>query len=374
MTGSRSSSSNRDQFDRRVITAAIAIGRAFGRALGVLPRNAMMQRSQCRFVAIALKGVPNRLVRQAIRLHLMQLGVFARPGFVYRAAGDHVDVWYWDDDVAALRHGRGPVVPWPEPLLRPRLAHGVRLSQNADGFDAEAFAEGGFYTTRYFGAAPNQAEWDYFLKDAGVTGQAEVPVAQPQCLPQPGTAPEGWSYSTELARPLHWIWWAWCVVCLCFGAALIIEQVRIHKLDSALAATQHNLSELRRVNEEALDLRARIDELNAAMARLNGLRSESQLVLLADLAATGIIGDDTKIYLKSWVLQQGSVTAVFQIHGALISRADFTSRLLQEDVIESASLMPDSAPGTLTVRMRLRQSSVRRAVAPEREIGGSSGR
>jgi hypothetical protein len=325
---------------------------------------------------LAVRNVPPRYVASSLQLQLSQLIGLERPGFAYRLRDGVAEIWCWDEQglEAQLSDGAKPapgVLCWPEPLLRVPLASGLHLLRCVEGFEAVEQADGALQRTRWFAQSPTADQWAAFVRDAGAD-PAKHPLPPAASLPWQARQPEAWRLKTSLARPLSkWALLGAAAACL-IGSLIIVGSVYQYKLDTALAADRAELARLRQENKRALALQQRIAEQARYIEILAQFQPKSlQLDVLRDLAASGLLGETSKVSLSEWEYRNGRLRMVFQTPPQDFRLSAFLARLEHVPALADIRLLPESAPFTVAVQANVRPTrGAAAAAAPATAAAG----
>lgn len=119
---------------------------------------------------------------QALGLMVRKWSPYARPAFVADWQGSRASVFVWDEaavEQQAAKHGLTPtaLTVLPETVLREKAENGVRLVEALDGFEAQLWSNGFLAASRWWPEAPNEAQWQTFLRAAGVESAGAIPAA-----------------------------------------------------------------------------------------------------------------------------------------------------------------------------------------------------
>ncbi len=163
-------------------------------------RNAywIVGRSLLRLKFVALNGVPEKKIPEALRLETLAWAPFAvsdyRAQVMMPTNGGQVCAWItaWDRDsveiaqtaqgINLLESGAAPRVV-PENALQAGLDNGLRvLGSDAAGFEAQVWERGVLRHSRWWATPPDAAQWQNFQRSAGFETDnrvAQMPVPAP---------------------------------------------------------------------------------------------------------------------------------------------------------------------------------------------------
>jgi hypothetical protein len=318
-----------------------------GRALGIVPRSAVLPRKKCQHLSLALHGVPRRNIHDAIRLRLQQLGVYAHCGFAWRMVGDQAHVWYWDDEAVDTRAGAAPV---PEPLWRAPLQQGLRLVRCQEGFELEGVGTHSGLRSRWFSALPAEADQLSFIRDLGLPDTTVLTGAT--VLPLAAQPDRRWHISTRHARLWPATVWGVLALITIAGSIAVTQLVYIEQLGRNLATLQQERAALAQVGrntraiENALaDVRPTADAMQALAAR------PRQTAWLAALASRGIVSPQG-VTLAEWAFRDGRVTMTLRIPATSSAGAVLTT-VQESRLFTDITLLPDPPQGVLRIQAAL---------------------
>lgn len=116
----------------------------------------------------------------ALALMVRKWAPYARPGFIADWQGARAAVFVWDAaqvEAAAAAQGLSPAAlsVLPETVLREKGENGVRLVEALDGFEAQLWSDGFLAASRWWPTPPGDAQWQTFLRAAGVESAGATP-------------------------------------------------------------------------------------------------------------------------------------------------------------------------------------------------------
>ncbi|MFT4170935.1 MAG: hypothetical protein QM639_00130 [Rhodocyclaceae bacterium] len=317
---------------------------ACARGLGVMARPMMLPRKQCRYVSFPLQGVPRRRVEEAIRLRLHQLGLFSRCGFAWRMEQGEARVWCWDDAGGDRAH-----MPVPEPLWRPVLAQGLRLSRCQEGFELEGVAPHGAYRSRWFAALPGEAEQIGFARDVGLP---DTPTLAAAALPLARQPDRRWRVCTTGRQPWPAVAWCAAVLVLVAGAIATMQLVHIELLGRSLAIQDAQRAALAQQSASTRALDTALARARPTVDAMHDLaRGPHQLAWLGALASRGVLSAQG-ISLVEWAYRDGRVAMTLRIppNG---SASGVLAAVEESRLFADITLLPDPPQGTVRIQAAL---------------------
>lgn len=283
-----------------------------------------------------------------------------RPAFVADWQGARASVFVWDEaaiEAEAAKQGLAPsaLTVLPETVLREKGENGVRLVEALDGFEAQLWSNGFLSASRWWPESPGEAQWQTFLRAAGLESAGAIPAAvNAAWLERPWTRQGAfWTVLRAAATPQR----------LAAALALVL-----------LAPSAFFLAKLATVNAARGDIEAQIArESRGAEAILEARRvatvnrgAVEQLVKLqtyppplAQMAqASGIIAA-TNLKTESWEYENGSLSILLRGQG------DAAALVRQfEDSPMFAGVTSATAGGENVLQLRMNVEPLSDLVAP----------
>ena len=323
-------------------------------------------RAQVHRLVLAMPPLADRQLQAALHLQVQRLHGRAAVGYCWRRLGDlQVEVWFWDESTpntpAAHLNGRQPC---PEQLLRAEAPDGFSLTRCSKGVDA-AFCRGGrLEKTRWFESVPTDADWAWFVQDAGAS-PAQVPVPRVRDAQIQTNPSRGWSFFTSLQKPATRLAVAGLAAVTLAGGALAAGAVYDRKLSNELERVQAQRAQLATEAASAVKLQA---ELDSIAARVSGLSVQQppvlQLQAMARLANSGLVGDTSKVFLLEWEFRNDRIRMLFSVPPDKFVLSEFLVGVEKIGAFAGVKLLPGTPPQTVGLQASLRPVSAIAQLVP----------
>lgn len=332
-------------------------------------------RERCHYAVFDVGQIPRRYVMSSVRLQIMQTSGFRSPGFACRIEGGSAHIWFWEEDGglpmaeqdAAKQVGK-EFQPWPEPLMRTPLPDGLHLVACGQGYDAVAIENGAIRRTRWFRRLPDVDAWVAFVRDSGRDPKTHAfpSIEHPAPLSRPQ---RGWRLSSSLVPAMPWLAWGGAAALALAGSLLIIAGIYSFKLNTLIESEEQELARLRHDNAAAISLQQEASKQRAYLAALEKDRPLlTQLDLLGEFAATGLLGAPGGVGIWEWEYRSGRLRILFSVPDEGFNLSDFLLRLEAMPIFGDIRLVPDSPRGTVGIQASL----VRRRVSGEPRPGAAA--
>lgn len=294
----------------------------------------------------------------------------ARPGFLADWQGARAGVFVWDEaqvEQAAAAYGFKPkaLTILPETVLREKGPDGVRLVAALDGFEAQLWADGFLTASRWWPTQPSDAQWQTFLRAAGLEGSGAPPApVEAAWLDKPWIRQGAWLSVLRAAATPERLAAALAVLLLAPSAFFL---AKLASVNTARAGIEAEITRESRGAESILEAR-RIATVNrGAVEQL--VKLQPYPPPLAQMAqASGIIAGTT-LKTESWEYDNG--TLVVTLRG----QADAATLVRQfEDSPMFAGVSSATAGGENILQLRMNvepQSALAMTAVPPPPMQGA---
>lgn len=279
-------------------------------------------------------------------------------------------VWVWDADrlgadfqAQNLNPNRAEVLP--ESLLHPPLPDGLRLVACLDGSEGQLWHDGYLMHSRWWPAAPTDAEWLNFQRDAAISPELQSSVAphlsELNWLPQPWASSVPAGREGGLTSPYE-TWLVSAVILVLavmtswYGIQLGKTRQAIELRKSELKTAEADARPILEARQRALDALARIRLLQKADLYPNPLEM---------MAAVAKLLPKDGAYLNEWDYRDGKLKITVISPGKLTGSA-LIKALLDSGWFGEVRAAPAGDPSTLTLTMEVKPwSEIREKVGDE---------
>jgi|JI6StandDraft_1071083.scaffolds.fasta_scaffold71367_2 hypothetical protein len=313
-------------------------------------------RAQAHRLVLAMPPLADRQLQAAMYLQIQRLHGRAAVGYCWRRLGDaQVEAWYWDESTpdipASELNGRQPC---PEHLLRAEAPDGFSLTRCSAGVDA-AFCRGGrLEKARWFSAVPSDADWAWFVQDAGAS-PVEVPIPRVREAPARHNPPKEWSFFTSLHKPVTRLALAGFAAATLAGGALAAAAVYDFKLSGELERVRGQRALLATEAASAVKLQAELDDIATKVSGLSAQQAPVlQLQAMARLANSGLVGDASKVFLLEWEFRNDRMRMLFSVPPDKFVLSEFLAGVEKIGAFAGVKLLPGTPPQTVGLQASLR--------------------
>jgi hypothetical protein len=141
----------------------------------------ILARGLCAYTVIDASTVPAARRKVFVQGMARRWAPFGDPAFYVAWAGDRAMVWGWSSSavLAPVASGeRAPRRVFPESLLRGDVRDaGVELIALDAGYEGRAWSAGVLQASTWWPESPSLADWNVFVRGAGLPAMAALPVA-----------------------------------------------------------------------------------------------------------------------------------------------------------------------------------------------------
>lgn len=330
--------------------AALALCRA---------KSSPVPRAQCHFLRLDTHNIPRRQLANSLRLQLTQLTGRTQTGFAWKVEEGETQLWYWDESpegIPLLPEGQ---LPWPEPLLRAPPANGLHLLACSNGVEAIIINDGQLRRSRWWAKMPSETDWANFVRDTG-QDPAHFPHTnlRAEIVRTTPNPPKDWRLSSRHLRPTPvWVLGMALIVAIA-GMALIAGTIYDHRINDSLREKQAQIARLKQENAATLRLQRLIAEQQTWLETLAQVKPDTfQLLLLKDIADSGLVGGETGVSLAEWEYRSGHLKLLFVVPEEKFNLSDFLAHLEELTIFQEVKLMPDTPPRTIGIQTILARPS-----------------
>ncbi len=242
----------------------------------------VVPRAQCHYKRIDFSATPAKQRASASRLAAARLAPTPSARVHVAWQGAIAQVWICPDPPPEMSAADTPWIP--ETLLRPRPDHdGGRLLALVSGFEGQVWQGGQLTASRWWAAAPGDADWGRFLRAAGLAADAG---GRPQGLEPEGFANEPWGDARTgipgSPAALERVAWLATVGLLLLGFGWQLMGQASWRIASL--RLQSNLEAVRAEATPLMEARERAETAAQSMAQwLQLQQSESDFALMAEV-------------------------------------------------------------------------------------------
>ena len=324
-------------------------------------------RAQSHRLVLAMPPLGDRQLQAALLLQVQRLHGRAAVGYCWRRLGDlQVEAWYWDESTSdtppAQLNGRQPC---PEQLLRAEAPDGFSLTRCSTGVDATFCRAGRLEKTRWFATDPADADWAWFVQDAG-SSPAQVPMPRLREAPVQLNPSKGWSFFTSLHKPATRMALAGLAAATLAGGALAAAAVYDFKLSGELERVRAQRALLATEAASAVKLQAELDDIATKVSGLSAQQAPVlQLQAMARLANSGLVGDASKVFLLEWEFRNDRIRMLFSVPPDKFVLSEFLAGVEKIGAFAGVKLLPGTPPQTVGLQASLRPVTAIAQLVPE---------
>jgi len=308
----------------------------------------LLSRGLVRFIRVPLPPMKPVQRMRAARVALRQLAPEKALAGVIALEDEGCVAWLWEADrVSALLAAAGVTVAdiqlLPETLVQSQGKDGCRLLDLGDGFEGQRWEQGRLLASRWWQAEPDEVAWATFMRSAGIAPESKPRPTKADAIARPFLKTQSLDASTEGLPGLES--WGYTALLALAGAALAVQALDQHRIESAKAQHQANIQSLQQGHRRAVRLRQELDEGQARLAALNALdRYPNQIVVMEKIGRElGPAG----VSVKSWEYSDGRIKLLVASSVRNLAAASLLDSLRHTGILTDITVLPMSTPQQL---------------------------